>query len=302
MLLCCLLFLIAGVRSAGYAAEPARQLKLALDLGSYRGYWRIETAAGKEITHDECFTERVCRETLKGLPEGDYALVLSNQPQSIPIRFKVMAGTLIITSGSILASVDGATLRLRGLRRVVFETSGYRGAWSFDLWKGAEATGFFKRDGSEQAIELFPETTYTLNVGPIAVERFQVGRDDRIVLIDDSGAVRVASNAVNRLVFQTIDVALYPVPQPDTAQWTVEGITPPDGRAAFTGPRILRLVQGARYKLSEPFAEADAVAGMMATGKACSMFAQSSKLSKITLSALPISASCGSGNAAAAPQ
>ena len=298
-------FLIPLVQATGlpcHAVESLKLQRLAIDLGSYRGYWRIETAGGKEISRDECFTQRVCRETLKGLADGDYALVLSGQPQSIPVRFKVAAGSLIVTSGANLASADGMTLRLKGLRRVVFDTNGYRGAWSLDLWKGAEATGFFKRDGSEQAIELFPETTYILNIGSFASERFQIGRDDRIVLIDDSGAVRVSTEAVNRIVLQTIDVAFYPVPLPDTAQWMIEGLPPPDGRATYTGPRILRLAQGTKYKLTDPASETGAVVSALASGKACNMTAQSFKLAKITISATPIAASCNTGIRSAAPQ
>jgi hypothetical protein len=287
------LSLAMGLTPVSHAVEvPSRTVRFAFDLGSYRGYWRIENARGVEISHDECFIQRVCRETFKNMPEGDYALVLSKEPQSAPIRFKLSPGALTVTSGSKLAQADGTTLRVSGLRKVVFDTSSYRGAWSLDLWKGAEATGFFKRDGQSQTVELFPDTTYTLNIGPFAAERFQIGRDDRIVLIDDSGVVRISPDAGNRLVFQTIDAAFYPVPQADTAQWSIEGLPPPEGRAAFTGARILRLVQGATYKVLEPPTGADAAVGMLVTGKACNMLAQTVKLVQSTLSVMPIPASC----------
>ena len=274
------------------AAEIAKPLKMALDLGSYRGYWRIDGVNGSEMTHDECFTQRVCRETIKSLPAGDYALVLSSQPQSAQVRFKLTPGALIVTSGAGLASADGLTLRLKGLRQVVFDTNGYRGAWSLDLWKGAEATGFFKRDGGEQTVELFPDTTYTINIGPMAAERFQIGRDDRIILIDDMGLARVVPDAANHIEFQTIDVAVYPMPLPDTAQWLIEGLAPPDGQAAFAGPRIMRLVQGAKYRVSEPAAGSEASSAVGATGKACNMIPQVLKLDRSTVHVLPIAASC----------
>lgn len=274
------------------AAPVPKHVRMSVDLGSYKGYWRIENAAGTEVAHDECFTKSVCREAIKALPEGDYALVFSSQPQSAQVRYKVSAAGLIVTSGAHIATADGMTLRMKGLRRAVFQSNGYRGAWSLDLWKGAEATGFFKRDGGEQTIELFPDITYTLNIGPFAAERFQIGRDDKIILIDDSGVARVAADASNRLVLQTIDVTFYPTPLPDTAQWSIEGLSPPDGRAAFTGPRILRLSQGAKYQLSEPNNGSDNVAAIVVTGKACNMVAMSAKLVRSTIHALPIAASC----------
>ena len=279
----------AGMAAAG---PPPKQVRMTVDLGSYRGYWRIENASGTEITHDECFTQSVCREVIQAVPEGDYALVLSNQPQSAQVRYKVSAAGLIVTSGGNFATADGMTLRTKGLRRVVFQSSGYRGAWSLDLWKGAEATGFFKRDGGEQTIELFADITYTLNIGPFAAERFQIGRDDKIILIDDSGAVRVSAETKNRLVLQTIDVTFYPTPSPDSAQWSIDGLAPPDGRAAFTGPRILRLSQGAKYQLSEPGNGSDNVAAVVVTGKACNMVVTRAKLARSTIHALPIAASC----------
>ncbi len=302
---------VLGLTSGSHAADgPSKPVRFSFDLGSYRGYWRIDNARGVEVAHDECFTQRVCRETFKNLPEGDYALVLSKEPQSAPIRFMLAPGALTVTSGSKLAQSDGMTLRLSGLRKVVFDANSYRGAWSLDLWKGAEATGFFKRDGLTQTVELFPDTTYTLAIGPFAAERFQIGRDDRIILIDDSGVVRLAPDAGNRLIFQTIDAAFYPVQEADTAQWSIEGLPPPDGRAAYTGPRILRLVQGTTYKVSEPPTGADATAGTLVTGKACNMLAQSVKLAQNSLSIIPISISCSvqskpaaaSENRPAAPQ
>ncbi len=284
------MMLLDGSRSG--AVEAARTMRFSLDLGSYRGYWRIDNGMGTEVTHDECFTQRVCREMFKALPEGDYALVLSQEPQSAPVRFKVAGGSVVVTSGSNLAKADGNTLRLQGLRRVNFDLNGYRGAWSLNLWKGAEATGFFKRDGQIQTIELFPDTTYTLNIGPIAAERFQIGREDRMILIDDNGVVRVPAETAGRLVFQTIDAVFYPVPQADTAQWVLDGLPPSDGRGAHTGPRILRLVQGATYKVSEPATGAETQATTFLTGKACNMVPQVVKLPRSTLTVMPISVSC----------
>lgn len=294
-----IVFLILPVliwAGAASAAPPVKLVRMTVDLGSYKGYWRIENASGLEIAHDECFTQSVCREVIKPLPEGDYVLVFSNQPQSVQVRFRLAAGGLIITSGGNLGVADDLTLRMKGLRRVVFQLSGYRGSWSLELWKGAEATGFFKRDGGEQPVELFPDITYTLNIGPFAAERFQIGRDDKIILIDDSGAVRVSNEANNRLVLQTIDVTFYPMPSPDLAQWAIEGLAPPDGRAAFTGSRILRLVQGTNYQLSEPGSGSEKPAITIATGKACNMVSTSRKLSRSTLHALPIPASCADQN------
>jgi len=286
-----LLLLCAGT-SAAQAAPAKRPVSFTFDLGTYRGYWRIENALGVEVAHDECFIQRVCREAVKGLTEGDYVFVLSNEPQSLPIRFKLLPGSLTITSGASLAVADGMTLRLVGLRRVVVDAAGYRGGWSLDLWKGAEATGFFKRDGSAQTIELFPDTTYTLNAGPFAVERFQIGRDDRIVLIDDTGAVRVAPSEANRLVMQTIDSVLYPLPQTDSAAWVLDGLPPADGRMTYTGARILRLLQGAKYRLSNAAATTPKEEVAFSTGKACNMVQQSLKLGAMTVSLLPISVSC----------
>ena len=285
------LFTMCGAGAAQVSGSP-NLVRMALDLGGYRGYWRIENVDGSEVAHDECFTQRVCREAIKPLPEGDYVLVLTGQPQSVQFRYKLTTGALIVTSGSSLATAEGLTLRLNGLRRVVFDTNGYRGAWSLDLWKGAEATGFFKRDAGEQTIELFPDTTYALNIGPFTAERFQIGRDDKIVIIDGSGVVRVPAEARNRLLFQTIEVAFYPYPLPDAALWSIDGLAPPDGRAAFSGPAILRLVQGGKYRLLEATNGAEIPDAFLTTGKACNMVSKDIRLERTTLYATPIMASC----------
>jgi hypothetical protein len=276
----------------GFAAGAEKLTRFSIDLASYRGYWRLENGQGTEVSHDECFAQRVCRETFKTLPEGDYRLVLSAQPQSTPVRFKVAGGQIAITSGASIAAADGLTLRLNSLRKVVFDTNGYRGAWSLDLWKGAEATGFFKRDGGQQMIELFPDTTYTLNIGPFAAERFQIRRDDKIVMIDDSGAVKLKPEGSNRLQFQTIDAVFYPVPDSDISTWQIEGLPLPDARNAFQGGKILRLVQGTKYKVSEPKTDAASVLETVTTGKACNMVSQRPRLTKIDLHVMPILASC----------
>lgn len=286
----------AYCNAAAAAVPPLKPLRMSIDFGSYRGYWRIEDKAGREITHDECFTQRVCRETLAPLPEGEYALVFSSEPQSAQVRFRLTPTGLIVTSGENLAAADALTLRMKGLLPVVFALNGYDGAWSLDLWKGAEATGFFKRR-ADQTIELFPMITYTLNVGALHTERFQIGRDGKIILIDDSGVVRVADDVKNKLTVQTIDVAFYPAPLPDAAQWSIEGITPPDGRGRFVGPRILRLAQGTGYQITDADAgtESGKVIAKLATGKACNMSVQRLQLQTISLYAVPIAASCTSG-------
>lgn len=284
---------IIGVARAEPLAKPSAQVRMTIDFGGYRGYWRIDNAAGTEITHDECFIQRVCREAIKPLPEGDYCLVLSGQPQSAQVRFKLTAAGLVITSGASLASADGLTLRTKNLQKVIFDTGGYRGAWSIDLWKGAEATDFFKRDGGEQTIELFADVTYVLNIGPFAAERFQVNRDGKVLLIDDSGVVRLGPVSGNRLQFQTIDAVVYPTPMADTATWSIDGLTPPDGKPSFAGAKIVRLAQGAKYQISNGAADANDIGvAVVTTGKACNMSPQNKKLGGLSVSVLPIAASC----------
>jgi hypothetical protein len=278
------------------AAQTAPPLRVSIDLGSYRGYWRLETHAGTEVAHDECFIQRVCVETFKALPPGDYALVLSQQPQSAAVRFTARAGQLVVTSGNTYASADAMTLRLKGFMPTAFKLSGYRGAWSLELWNGAEAAGFFRRDGGEQVIDLLPETTYGLRIGPHLAERFQIDREGRMVLIDDSGAVRAVAGPPNRLDFQTLDTVIYPVPATDPGLWAIEGLPPADGRMGYNGPRILQLVQGTRYRVYDPKAPADAQpkagAGTLITGKACNMTVQKLPLPRAVVHAVPLPMSC----------
>lgn len=297
-----LAFAFVVITSPASHAAGLEQFRVALDFGNYRGYWRIESALGVEVAHDECFTQRVCRESIKALTEGDYVLVLTGQPQSTQIRFRLQSGTLLVTSGASLATADNLNLRLKGLRRVSFNTNGYRGEWSLDLWNGAAATGFFKQDGGEQTIDLFPGTTYALRVGPLTAERFQIGTDDKIILIDDSGVARVSAEAANKLTFQTIDAAIYPAPKSDTAKWSIEGIPVPDSRPAFIGPAMVRLLQGATYKLMEAPGNGKPSTVSFLTGKACNMSENKLRLPAMTVQVVPISMSCTSAQPAPAAE
>ncbi len=274
------------------AAEPAKAVRFSIEFSTYRGYWRIEDSGGKEVAHDECFTQRLCREVIKALGPGDYALVLSQQPQSMPLKFRLTPNDVAVTSGKDILSATKMTLKLGMLRRVLFNLDGYRGAWSLANWDGAEATGFFRRDGGEQAVELAPNTTYAFKLGPVIVERFQVDANERVILIDGNGALKVSPDARNKFVLATLPVAIYPETNPDTSQWTVAGVGPLDGRPGYKGPEVLRLAQGATYRLNLAGAAAQDKPVEFLTGKGCSMPAQTLKIAATIIFVAPVLAGC----------
>jgi hypothetical protein len=282
-----------GLEGPARAADAIKPTRFAIEFSTYRGYWRVEDAAGRAVAKDECFTQRQCREVFKTLVPGAYTLVLSHEPQSLPLKFQVTAsGSLEITSGKEVLAVAGTTLKLSGLRRVLFNLDGYRGVWSLANWDGAEATGFFRRDGGEQSIELVPNTTYALKIGPVIVERFQVDNAERVVLIDGRGALTLSPDARNKLVLATLPVAIYPALNSETAQWTLAGVSPPDGRAAFRGPQVLRLAQGTTYKLSVAGAPPSDKPAEFSTGKGCSMSNQTVKTASAVVHVSPVAAGC----------
>lgn len=240
------------------------------------------------------------------------------------LKFSVAPAAITVTSGKeVLAATSGMTLKLSGLRRVLFNLDDYPGAWSLANWDGAEATGFFRRDGGEQGIELVPNTTYAFKIGSVVVERFQVDTNERVTLIDGRGALKVSGEAKNKLVLSTLPVAIYPElgslgPKADVT-WMLAGLLPPDGRPGYKGPMVLRLAQGATYRMNlagVPLAGTPSSGTTTAsvttssigasgenaahqnrpfefqTGKGCNMQSQSLKIGPAVVHVVPFLAAC----------
>jgi hypothetical protein len=187
------------------------------------------------------------------------------------------------------------TLKLSGLRRVIFNLDDYRGQWSIANWEGAEATGLFRRDGGEQAIELVPNITYALKIGPVVVERFQVDSSERVTLIDGRGAFKISKDVKNKLVLSTISAAFYPAVTPPVGAdvtWSLAGLAPADGRPGYKGPVVLRLAQGATYRLAVVGAGPQDKPQDFKTGNGCNMGSQVLKMALTVIYVTPILLAC----------
>jgi hypothetical protein len=173
--------------------------------------------------------------------------------------------------------------------------NGDAGPWMLGNWTQPAAAGFFGTGGGAQTIDLVPLTTYSLLLGAGPSDRFYVSETGKVTLIDDKGAVRVASDGSTppRLEAQIIDVAIYPKPATRPFRWILHNTAWGGGRRVYEGPAIVRLVQGSSFQVSESRTDDPAApTPTITTGKGCNMTTQRVTTPSAVISAVPILASC----------
>jgi hypothetical protein len=264
---------------------------MTLDLGNYRGPWQLVAENGQLADKGDCFKSPRCKHTIAA-EEGPYDLIFSGQPQSINIRFVLKSAGVTLVSGSDVAEASGNTLRLKLLKPVTIVLNGYLGPWALELWETAKKEHYFRTDGREQTLDLIPLTTYALSFGATISERFRIGLDGKILLIDEKGSVTADPDNPQRLLVNTIDVVVYPTPDTSRALWNVGFDPPAPGRSFFEGALIVRLVEGSTYQLATADEGPSPGPREIATGKSCSMYSQTLAMGARTFHFIPIHPSC----------